>query len=80
MSEERVIRLTEVQLERCWQLTCAMVANEDSTRRSLDQLFLNAARFVERVDQGLLGEGVELDSGRGAPGQRVTFTVVRVPG
>ncbi|MCB9688961.1 MAG: hypothetical protein H6735_28220 [Alphaproteobacteria bacterium] len=77
MSEERVVRLTDRQIELCWQLTCAMVSNDDSTRRSLDQVFLAAARFVERVDEGLASDGVELDSGRGAPGQRVTWTIQR---
>ncbi len=81
---DRVVALTDRQIELTWQLTCAMASNEDASRRSLDQLFLSAARFVHRVDAGLASGGVELDTGKpsptGAPGDpsgRVTWRVVR---
>lgn len=79
MADDRTIALTDPQIEKAWQLTFAMVANEDSSKRSLDQLFLNAARFVERVEEGLAGAGVDLDTGKAPPGQRITWRVVRKP-
>jgi hypothetical protein len=74
---ERAIELTDQQLERAWGLTCALVANEGSTRRSLDQLFIAAARFVERVDGGFHGDGALLDSGKGGPAGKLSYVVKR---
>ena len=74
---ERPIELTDQQLDRAWSLTCALVANEGSTRRSLDQLFITAARFVERVDGGFEGEGALLDSGKGGPTGKLSYLVRR---
>lgn len=79
MAEDRVIELTDAQLERAWQLTNSLVQNESSHRKPLDLLFITAARFVKRVDDGLAAGGVVLDTGKGAPGT-LTFTVRRVPG
>lgn len=77
MSEtEHTIRLTDHQLDLAWQLTFALVSNDDN-RRTLDQSFIAAARFVERVERGLDGDGVELDSGKATPTQRLVFRVVR---
>ena len=76
---ERAIELTDQQLERAWALTCALVANEGSTRRSLDQLFIASARFVERVDGGFQGEGASLDSGKGGPAGKLSYLVKRRP-
>jgi hypothetical protein len=77
-TDERRIALTDAQVALAWQLTFAMVSNDDN-RRTLDQAFIAAARFVERVENGLSGDGVELDSGKGNPPQRLTYRVVRVP-
>lgn len=77
MSTERVVALTDRQIELTWQLTCAMASNEDASRRSLDQIFLAAARFVSRVDEGLASGGVDLDTGKAEGLQRVTFRVER---
>lgn len=75
--EERQIALTDEQLRLTWQLTCALVSNEDHHRRSLDQVFIVAARFVERVENGLAEGGVDLDSGKGQPPQRLLYRIVR---
>jgi hypothetical protein len=78
VSHDRVVALTDHELELAWRLTCAMASNEDASRRSLDQIFLQAARFVHRVEGGLASGGVELDTGKAEPGnQRVTWRVVR---
>lgn len=74
---ERTIALSDAQLDRAWRLTCALVSNEDTTRRTLDQVFIVAARFVERVETGLADGGVELDSGKGTPDRKITYKVVR---
>jgi hypothetical protein len=74
---ERPLELTDQQLERAWALTCALVANEGSTRRSLDQLFIAAARFVERVDGGFHADGALLDSGKGGPTGKLSYLVKR---
>ena len=74
--DERRIALTDHQLALAWQLTCALVSNDDN-RRTLDQSFIAAARFVERVEGGFAAGGVELDSGKGTPTQRLTYRVVR---
>lgn len=74
---ERIIELTDRQLERAWDLTFALVTNEGSTRRSLDQLFIAAARFVERVEGGFAGDGAQLDSGKAGPAGKLTYVVRR---
>jgi hypothetical protein len=77
MSDQRPIELTEAQLERVWTLTAALVTHEGTSKRSLDQLMIAAARFVERVEQGYAGEGVELDSGKSSAAGRLTFLLRR---
>lgn len=70
------IRLTRAQLERTWQLTLALAQNDSAGRRTLDQLFLHAAKFVERVDGAVdAGQLVELDTGRGDHARRVLNTL-----
>ena len=75
--DERIIELTDQQLERAWALTNALVANEGSSRRSLDQLFVTAARFVERVESGFDGEGATLDTGKAGPAGKLTYLLRR---
>ena len=77
MVDERTITLDDRQLALTWQLTCALASNEDHHRRSLDQVFLVAARFVERVESGLESGGVDLDSGKGTPPQKLLYRVKR---
>ncbi len=80
MADERTIVLTDAQRALAWQLTCALVSNEDHHRRSLDQVFIVAARFVERVENGMAADGVDLDSGKGpTPTQKVLYRIVRAP-
>jgi hypothetical protein len=78
--DQRVIELSEQGLQRAWELTCAFAANEGTSKRSLDQLFIAAARFAERVDSGFLGEGVLLDSGKATPTGKLTYMVRRRAG
>jgi hypothetical protein len=40
-------------------------------------VFIVAARFVERVENGLAEGGVDLDSGKGQPPQRLLYRIVR---
>lgn len=68
--------LTHAQYERAWQLTLALAQNDSSARKSLDMLFIQAARFVARVDGAVQqGEVVELDTGKGGMGGKVLYTV-----
>ena len=70
------ITLTRAQHERAWQLTLALAQNDSAGRRTLDQLYLHAAKFVERVDGAVeAGKLVELDTGRGDHAKRVLATV-----
>jgi len=74
MAASRDIHLTRQQLDRAWDLTCAMVQNEGATRKSLDLVFIQACRFVERVETGLNDSGtVELDSGKSDMHGKVSF-------
>jgi hypothetical protein len=67
-NDERLVTVDERQLDRIWALTCALASNEDHNRRSLDSVFLVAARFVSRIDEGLATpDGIELDSGKANP-------------
>jgi hypothetical protein len=76
MSSNLDLSLTRAQLERAWQLTMALAQNEGSQRRSLDMLFIHAARFVERVDGAAeRGEVIQLDSGKGDHGTKLMFRV-----
>jgi hypothetical protein len=75
--DQRVILLSDQGLQRAWELTCAFAANEGTSKRSLDQLFIAAARFVERVDNGFGDEGVVLDSGKATPTGKLTYVVRR---
>lgn len=77
MSDERVIELTSAQIDRTWMLTYSLVANEGAAKRSLDVLFVMAARFVERVDAGLAADGAVFDSGKAGPPGKLTFLVRR---
>jgi hypothetical protein len=80
VADERTITLTDEQRALAWQLTCALVSNEDS-KRTLDQALILAARFVERVENGVETGGVDLDTGKGAsPMQKVVFRLQRSPG
>lgn len=78
--EQRVIELTDQGLQRAWELTCALATNEGTTKRSIDQLFIAAARFAERVDSGFPGEGVVLDSGKATPSGKLMYVVRRKSG
>jgi len=74
MAASRDIHLTRAQVDRAWELTCALVQNEGATRKSLDLVFIQAARFVERVETGLADTGtVELDSGKSDMNGKVRF-------
>jgi hypothetical protein len=75
--ERRTIELTDADLERAWALTCALAQADDGAKRSMDVLFITAARFVERVSQGFAGEGVVLDSGKAGPTGPLTYLVRR---
>ena len=74
---EQVLELTDDQLERAWQLTLALTQNEAAAKRSLDVLYITACRFVARLDEGLAGDGVELDSGRAGPQGKLFYKVRR---
>jgi hypothetical protein len=78
MSTNPEIVLTRAQYERAWQLTLALAQNEASMRKSLDVLFIGAARFVQRVDGAVdAGSAVELDSGKGGGGpDRVLYSLI----
>lgn len=76
MSSKQEIQLSPEQYERAWQLTLALAQNEASMRKSLDLLFIQSARFVERVDGAVVaGEPVQLDSGKGGSGGKVFYTL-----
>jgi hypothetical protein len=75
--DQRVILLSDEGLQRAWELTCALAANEGTSKRSIDQIFITAARFAERVDNGFSGEGVLLDSGKATPTGKLTYMVRR---
>lgn len=77
MAEQRMIELTDRDLERVWQLTCALAQSDNSAKRSMDVLFITAARFVEEVSNGFAGEGVVLDSGKGTAAGPLTYLVRR---
>lgn len=77
MAEQRTIELTDAEIERAWQLTYALVQADNSPKRSLDLMFITAARFVERVTTGFAGEGVVLDSGKAGPTGPLTYLVRR---
>jgi hypothetical protein len=79
MGEQRTIELSDSDLERVWQLTCSLAANDSGPRHTLDVLFITAARFVDRVAQGLDGEGVVLDSGKAGPTGPLTYLIRRKP-
>ncbi len=74
---EQELALTDDQLARAWQLTLALVQNESAAKRSLDVLYITACRFVARLDEGLDGAGVELDSGRAGPQGKLFYRVTR---
>ncbi len=68
--------LTPAQYERAWQLTLALAQNDSSARKSLDMLFIQAARFVEKVDGKVQrGEVIELDTGKGSMGGKLFYTI-----
>ena len=75
MSVSLDITLTKAQLERTWQLTMALAQNDASQRRSLDMLFIHAARFVARIDSAGEGQDVLLDSGKGEHGKKIMYTL-----
>ena len=77
MPASRRIQLTRAQLDRAWELTQALVQNDGATRKSLDLVFIQASRFVARVEGGIASEGrVLLDSGKSDAHGRVHFEVV----
>ncbi len=75
---DQVIELDDAQLERTWQLAKCLVQSGASTPASLDLLFVTAARFVKKVDDGLDAGGVVLETGDGRPGTQ-TVTIRRTP-
>lgn len=77
MAEQRIIELTDRDFERAWQLTCALAQADSGSKRSMDVLFITAARFVEQVAQGFEGEGALLDSGKAGPTGPLTYLVRR---
>ncbi|MEQ1565246.1 MAG: hypothetical protein ABMA64_06380 [Myxococcota bacterium] len=77
MGEQRTIELTDAEFERTWALTRALLADDANPKRSLDVVFIAAARFVERVERGFATDGVVLETGKAGPNGPLTYLVRR---